>query len=102
MSRKVKRTLSLVLALMMICSAMGVMALAAVSTELYWCEVCKDEVYAEYTLESEAEWEFDRIVECPYHSDHDAEVYKASTKCLCVNCYEEVYHYNYIKYVCLD
>ncbi len=102
MLRKTKRTLSLVLALIMICSTMGVMALAAVSTELYWCEICKDEVYAEYTPKSEAEWEFDRIVECPYHSDHDAKLYIAYTDCDCVQCGETVYHYDYVKYVCLD
>ena len=102
MLRKTKRTLSLVLTLIMICSTLGVMAFAAVSTELYWCEVCRDEVYAYYTPESQVEWGLDCIVECPYHLDHDAELYKAGTNCYCVQCGEKVYQYDYVKYVCLD
>ena len=101
MLRKTKRTLSLVLALIMICSTLGVMAFAAVSTELYWCEVCRDEVYAYYTPESQANWGLDRVIECPKHGTHDAEVYKAYTDCRCVQCNEIVYHYEYVKYICL-
>ena len=101
MKTTTRRIVSLILAIVMACSVMGVMAFAAISTELYWCEICKDEVYAEYTPESQVQWSFERVVECPYHSDHDAEMYTAYTDCLCVQCDNEVYAYEYTKYVCL-
>lgn len=96
-----KKMLTLVLVALMV--AMSVMPVfAAVSNELYWCEVCKDEVHATYTPESEVAWGLDCIVECPYHPGHDAELYKAGTNCYCVQCGERVYFYEYVKYVCLD
>ena len=73
MTRTVKRTLSLVLALIMICSTLGVMAFAA--DELQECGRCGRTPTSYYTVFNSRS--FDRITECPTHETHDAEVYIA-------------------------
>ncbi len=102
MLRKTKRTLSLVLALIMICSTMGVMALAAASNDAYECPKCPEPTRDYYEVEGAPS--FNRIIECPKHDGHDAEEY-----------YVQVYRYcsihdvllpdatySYRIYICLD
>lgn len=78
MSRKYKRILSLVLALIMICSAMGVMAFAADDEHPpldAWCTKCEGGEGAQRTfIFLRHEEEFNRIIDCPKHPEmHDAE-----------------------------
>ena len=74
MTRTVKRTLSLALALVMICSTLGVMTFAA-----EWISLAQN-CYSEkcggafrFFSFSHYEDSFNRIIECPMHGDHDAE-----------------------------
>lgn len=80
MLRKAKRTLSLVLALIMLCSTMGVMAFAAVNTYPF-CPECDDTVRDYYLVEQSRS--FDRIIVCPTHDTHDAEVWRVYYKAFC-------------------
>lgn len=86
MSRNVKRTLSLVLALIMICSTMGVMAFAAddeISFDAYcfYCEAQRDFKCIGY------QEMFNSIVACPLHDElHDAEEWYCGIYHVCVVC----------------
>ena len=84
MSRNVKRTLSLVLALIMLCSTMGVMAFAAgTSVPCHFCEVCRDEVVCRIV----EDWQFNRVIVCERHNEqHDAEEYYVLHDHYCSNC----------------
>ena len=74
MLRKTKRTLSLVLALIMICSTLGVMAFAAEQgaplTYYGLCPDCRQYQQFNYSFYDDS---LNRVVECPEHRDHDAE-----------------------------
>ena len=100
MLRKTKRTLSLVLALVMLCSTMGVMAFAAddesISEE---CPYCHANTRFDYQFYSSS---FNRIVECPTHGDHDAEEWYAGNYYTCRNCGLYVSFDLKTTYVCLD
>ncbi len=86
MTRKVKRTLSLVLALMMICSTMGVMAFAAETAVLSVCPDCEEDL----VLRKIEDWRFNRIIECPLHDKaHDAAEYYVYCIYRCENCERE-------------
>lgn len=104
MIRKCKRTLSLVLALVMICSTMGVMGFAAEPTAVInmkcSSETCKNTFrnYRHFPVEG-----LNRVIECPEHRDHDAEEWYRSHlyKCeMCGKIYDPGYEPD-IFYVCL-
>ena len=99
MSRNVKRTLSLVLALIMLCSTMGVMAFAAeASAECHFCDACKEEVSCRKTQNRE----FNRVIECPLHDGaHDAEEYYVYCYHYCPNCNQYFGCDVYIERVCV-
>ena len=99
MTRTVKRTLSLVLALVMICSTLGIMTFAqerAVVLECYWCEDSERFAY------SHAGEQFNRIVECPTHGGHDAEEWYVGQYYRCLDCGGLVFTRTSTKYICLD
>lgn len=101
MLRKTKRTLSLVLALIMICSTMGVMAFAAeTSAECCFCETCKDEV----ACRKVEDWQFNRVIVCERHNEqHDAEEYYVHVAHKCPNCNSMLtdFYYDRKDYICL-
>lgn len=102
MSRNVKRTLSLVLALIMLCSTMGVMAFAAeASAECHFCEICKIEVSC---IKKNEDRSFNRVIECPQHNGaHDAEEYYVYYDHYCPNCKNLIgsYVFDCKNYICL-
>ena len=103
MTRKMKRTLSLILALVMLCSTMGVMAFAAAPAMMYmqcFSTVCEGawRTYLDSPIEG-----LNRVIECPEHRDHDAEEWYRSHfyKCeVCGKIYDPRYEPD-IFYVCL-
>lgn len=99
MLKKSKRALSLVLALIMICSTIGIMAFAqerAVVLECYWC--LDSERFA-YSHPGE---QFNRIIECPTHGNHDAEEWYVGHYYDCLECNKLVFAHTSTRYICLD
>ena len=103
MTRKMKRTLSLILALVMLCSTMGVMAFAQTRADDDFiedtCPVCgADTQLYYYCYENTME----RIVECPTHGGHDAEEWHIGAQYICRACGRIVPGPDFeITYVCL-
>ena len=105
MTRKMKRTLSLLLALVMLCSTMGIMAFAAEKSSpiLMQCpsEKCNyaPRVYLLQTFEG-----LNRVIACPLHNElHDAEEWYTSYIYVCDAC-GHLYDIDIdpdISYVCL-
>ncbi len=98
MLRKTKRTLSLVLALIMICSTMGVMAFAQERASMY--APCRSDYcqggYRHFTRYSDEY--LVRIIECPLHDRaHDAEEWEIVTWYVCDTC-ECATDYSYTTY----
>ena len=100
--KKAKRILSLVLALIMICSAMGVMTFAAVGDPIdAHCTECKSQQTFLYSHYSDT---LNRVVECPNHNGaHDAEERYLGHMYYCATNPE---HWLFIRtdivYICLD
>ena len=104
MTRKMKRTLSLVLALIMLCSTMGVMAFAQ-EQRIINCHECPVSSCSETRCVNGKKYrEFDRIVECPTHGLHDAERYYVhyDHKCAACGVVKETYVFDHFEYVCLN
>lgn len=70
--KRSRRILSLVLALIMLCSTMGIMSFAAVGDSISaWCPNCNYQRTFTYLFYNES---LNRIIECPNHNGtHDAE-----------------------------
>ena len=103
MLRKTKRTLSLVLALIMICSTMGVMAFAA-EDEFHFCETCKLEVPCTACVKRHEKLSFNRVIGCPLHNElHDAEEHYVYYDHYCPHCNNLIgpYTYDHKDYICL-
>ena len=98
MTRKMKRTLSLILALVMLCSTLGVMAFAQERASLYakcGSDTCKNN-YRHFTKYSDEY--LVRVIECPLHDHaHDAEEWEIVTWHVCDTCGESAY-YSYSTY----
>ena len=98
MKTTTRRIASLILAVVMVCSAMGVMAFAREGLEE--CGECGDVPQSYYTVLYSRD--LDRIIECPEHEIHDAEVYVDTYYYYCS------LHDNYVGceyvdvYICLD
>ena len=104
MLRKTKRTLSLVLALIMICSAMGVMAFAQ-ERGVMVCHECPQRTCGStQCVEKNRRSFFNRVIECPTHGGHDAEEYYVYVDHHCANCgvEKETFILKARTYVCLD
>ncbi len=99
MLRKTKRTLSLVLALIMICSTMGVMAFAAETAAPSECPNCGEDL----VLRRIEDWQFNRVIVCPLHNEqHDAEEYYVHYILRCRNCeWEYDSGFDRKDYICL-
>ena len=102
MTRKHKRTLSLVLALMMLCSTMSVMSFAAeTSAECCFCETCGKPVSCRKRHE---EWSFNRVIVCvPHNEIHDTEEYYVYYDHYCPSCNNLIGEYVFDRkdYICL-
>ena len=100
MSRKLKRTLSLVLALIMLCSTVAFISAAAVSDPITrTCEKCRTEQTFYYSHYDDS---LNRIVECPTHGTHDAEERYQGHFYYCSVCGQFLFIRTAIVYVCLD
>lgn len=98
MLKKSKRALSLVLALMMICSTMGVMAFAQDVVDGLVCPNCFEFDCLYYVRYEE---QFNRVIECPNHFGHDAEEWYVGAWYDCGCCNERVFVRSHIEYRCL-
>ena len=100
MLRKAKRTLSLVLALIMICSTMGVMAFALDDDAIERrCPACGKITRLDYYCYENA---LERVIECPIHEGaHDAEEWHIGDHYKCRDCKAIVSFNKTITYVCL-
>lgn len=102
MLKKSKRILSLILALIMICSTMGVMAFAAdgeIAFDAYcfYCRAQRDFVCIGY------QEMFNRVIECPEHPDHDAEEWYCGVYYECIVCNAYAISSDYVsRFVCLS
>ena len=102
MSRKYKRILSLVLALITICSTLGVMAFAADDESIdNYCAVCGTTTRQDYYCYENC---INRIIECPKHNgEHDAEEWYIGSHYTCRSCKEIIPGPDFkITYVCLN
>ena len=99
MSRKIKRTLSLVLALVMICSTMSFMAFAQESANLYGpCKSCR----RDQNFTRRYEDFLNRVIECPLHNGvHDTEEWYIEEIYTCDVCGWEFTYDSVIEYRCL-
>ena len=101
--KRSRRILSLVLALIMICSTMGVMTFAVdEDDQLYaWCTNCEKQVYFNYYCYENC---LERIIECPIHEGaHDAEEWHSGYHYICTGkkCGNIICPSKRITYVCL-
>ena len=104
MTRKMKRTLSLVLALVMLCSTMGVMAFAQ-ERGIINCHECPVKNCGETRcVEQDVDRSFNRIIECPQHGTHDAEEYYVYVNHYCAACgvLKDAYIFDRYEYECID
>ena len=99
-----KRILSLVLALIMVCSTMGVMVFAQERSVIN-CHECPVASCSETRcVEKNEHTDFDCIVECPTHGTHDAERHYVYVDHWCGVCdvvKEENIFVHYM-YICLE
>ena len=100
MTRKMKRTLSLILALVMLCSTMGVMAFAADDMEYEaFCSRCGEQKGLVYRFYDDS---FVRMVECPLHNGlHEAEEWFRGHQYTCIDCGLYICPDGETYYVCL-
>lgn len=99
MLKKSKRILSLVLALIMICSTMGVMSFAQERANFNkWCYECG--TMRNYLLADRVET-LNRIIECPTHSGHDAEKWYCDIYYECEVCSYKYIRFTEIEYRCI-
>ena len=102
MTRKMKRTLSLILALVMLCSTMGVMAFAQTRASLYakcYSEQCggNSRHFTRHYAEG-----LNRVIVCPLHNElHDTEEWSLSEWYTCDTCGWMGYNSFEIEYRCL-
>ena len=103
MKRNVKRTLSLILALVMLCSTLGVMAFAQERANVIGCAcgICKPYCQWNEFLPKGYDEVLNRVTECPVHLNHDAEEYYIYEKLLCTKCKHYTYHLLRVEYRCL-
>ncbi len=103
MSRNVKRTLSLVLALIMICSTLGVMAFAQERADVIGCScgICKPYCQWNEFLFVREEESLNRVTECPVHLNHDAGEYYIYEVLRCTKCKHLTYHLLRVEYRCI-
>lgn len=98
MLKKSKRILSLVLALIMICSTLGVMAFARDVVAGLVCPMCYEIDCLEYIRYEE---QFNRVVECPDHGNHDAEEWYIGALYDCGCCKRIVFVRSFKEYRCI-
>ena len=103
MTRKMKRTLSLILALVMLCSTLGVMAFAQTRANVISCScgICKPYCQWNEFLFIRNEKTLNRVTECPVHLNHDAEEYYIYDVLKCTKCNHYTYHLLRIEYECI-